>query len=282
MKWGTQLGSQWYNTTFKASIDYTKKAGFEGVDLTGYYGAWRNDVYSVFGWGPKGKEKFKEYLDTLGLQLAGIYLVYNYHEPQDHNQIMRAVNSACEFLESLRSQNLILGTALWSGGRKRDTTDNEMKTMADIFNEIGEVAKTHSLQASVHPHYDGYIETKEEFAEILDLTDPELVGACPDVGWHYLAGDDPAEVIRSHANRIVHLHLKDTNLRGSRGGSPFTVRYWWPLGRGKIDFEEIMRILKRVNYNGWVTVETEGSETPYEDAVESKKYIDEILSKIYI
>lgn len=211
-------------------------------------------------------------------------MVYDYHEARDHDKIMVAAKRACEFLQYLKGSNLAMGTALWSwttGGRKRPTTREEMETMAKIFNEIGGMAQKHGVIASIHPHYDGYIETKEEFAEILKMTDPKVVGACPDIAWHYLAGDDPVEVVRAHAKRITHLHLKDSRITGHRGSSPLKVRYWWPLGKGKIDFPGIMKALKEVNYNGWITVETEGSRTPLKDATESKKYFDDVLFKIY-
>ncbi len=83
-------------------------------------------------------------------------------------------------------------------------------------------------------------------------------------------GVDYLEFIHRFGERIFHVHMKDVGWSerpteaGVFGGHlPFgdRRRYWdfRSLGRGNIDFEEIIRALNRINYQGPLSVEWEDS-----------------------
>ncbi|MBM3862039.1 MAG: sugar phosphate isomerase/epimerase [Verrucomicrobia bacterium] len=82
-------------------------------------------------------------------------------------------------------------------------------------------------------------------------------------------GVDPAEFIRAFPDRIYHVHMKDAIVRfdGRRGilGSHLTFgdpRRAWDfrtLGRGSVNFEEIIRALNDIKYRGPLSVEWEDS-----------------------
>ncbi len=80
-------------------------------------------------------------------------------------------------------------------------------------------------------------------------------------------GIDPVEFIRAFPDRIYHVHVKDAvvHLNGRSGilGShlPFgDPRRGWEFrspGRGSVDFEEIIRALNQIKYDGPLSVEWE-------------------------
>jgi len=80
---------------------------------------------------------------------------------------------------------------------------------------------------------------------------------------------DPVKLIEAFPDRIFHMHVKDSKVRldGSRSilsshqnfGDP---RRGWDFvspGRGDVDWDQIMRALNRINYQGPLTVEWEDS-----------------------
>jgi len=86
----------------------------------------------------------------------------------------------------------------------------------------------------------------------------------------WVTGVDYVEMIYKFSEKIFHVHMKDV------GWSPFPTeagvfggnlefgdrrRYWdfRSLGHGNIDFEEIIRALNRIQYNGPLSVEWEDS-----------------------
>jgi len=98
-------------------------------------------------------------------------------------------------------------------------------------------------------------------------------------------GVDYVEFIYKFADRIFHVHAKDV------GWSPYPTaagvfgghlnfgdrrRYWdfRSVGRGNIEFEEIIRALNRINYNGPLSVEWEdGGMDREHGAAESCEYV---------
>jgi sugar phosphate isomerase/epimerase len=106
-------------------------------------------------------------------------------------------------------------------------------------------------------------------------------------------GIDPVEFIRAFPDRIYHVHIKDaiTTLNGRSGilashlnfGDP---RRGWDFrspGRGGVNFEEIIRALNQINYEGPLSVEWEDSgmdrEAGAREAAEFVKRLDFAPSK---
>ncbi len=80
---------------------------------------------------------------------------------------------------------------------------------------------------------------------------------------------DPVRFINEFFNRIYHVHMKDASLQlnGKSGilsshldfGDPLRGWDFRSLGRGGIDFEEIIRALNQIGYSGPLSVEWEDS-----------------------
>ncbi len=101
-------------------------------------------------------------------------------------------------------------------------------------------------------------------------------------------GVDYIAFIRTFGDRIVHTHMKDVwwsdvpTRAGVFGGHldfGHTDRYWdfRSLGRGKIKFEEVIRALNDVGYNGPLSVEWEDAKMDREDgAAEAAGFVRRI------
>jgi sugar phosphate isomerase/epimerase len=102
------------------------------------------------------------------------------------------------------------------------------------------------------------------------------------------------EFIRAFPDRIYHVHMKDaiTSLNGRTGilGSHLNFsdpRRGWEfrsLGRGGVNFEEIIRALNQIGYNGPLSVEWEDAGMDREhgarEACEFVKRLDFTPSKV--
>lgn len=119
----------------------------------------------------------------------------------------------------------------------------------------------------------------------------EAIDYHPAFGFNYdpshfgYQGVDYVEFIYRFAERIFHVHMKDVNWSshpteaGVFGGHlPFgdRRRFWdfRSVGRGKIEFEEIIRALNRIKYDGPLSIEWEDNGMDREHgATESLKYV---------
>ena len=131
----------------------------------------------------------------------------------------------------------------------------------DVFAECGV-----RFALEVHP-------TEIAFDTITAQRALEAIGRREEFGFNFdpshlhWQGVDPVEFIRTFHDRIYHVHMKDavTLLNGRNGilGSHLNFgdpRRGWDFrspGRGGVDFEEIIRALNQIGYEGPLSVEWE-------------------------
>jgi inosose dehydratase len=143
------------------------------------------------------------------------------------------------------------------------------------------------LRTVFHPHCAGWIETPDETARLLELTDPALIGLCFDTGHHTYGGGDALDGLRRFGNRISYVHFKDCSAdiaaraRAERWDYQEAVRQgvFCELGQGMVDFSAALAHLRTLPYDGWITVEQDvlaGMGTPKESAARNREYLRSI------
>lgn len=145
------------------------------------------------------------------------------------------------------------------------------------------------LPVAFHHHCAGYIETPEEIARLLDMTDPDLLGLVFDTG-HYLYGTglvDGQRVLDGldrFGERIRHMHFKDCQPQiaqraRTEGWDYFTAvqhGVFCELGLGAVPFAAIAEWLRVRGYQGWIVVEQDvlpGMGSPKASAERNRDYL---------
>ncbi len=140
------------------------------------------------------------------------------------------------------------------------------------------------LRTVFHPHGACFVETPWEVDELMQRTDPTLVGLCLDTGHLMLGGGDPLEIYRRHATRVWHVHFKDFDprvfqrARGSSWNYFEAMRHgiFCELGRGAVDFPAMLRELGEHGYDDWIVVEQDvlpGMGSPAESARRNRDFL---------
>ena len=148
--------------------------------------------------------------------------------------------------------------------------DEGFQLLAERFNPILDVFAECGVKFALEVHpteiaFDLY--SAQRAVEVLDGR--EEFGFNFDPSHLYWQGVDPVEFIRAFPDRIYHVHMKDAivTLDGRSGilashlnfGDPRRGWDFRSLGRGGINFEEIIRALNDVGYQGPLSVEWEDS-----------------------
>ena len=115
-----------------------------------------------------------------------------------------------------------------------------------------------------HHHMGTAVETEAELDAVMNATG-EAVGLLLDTGHLVFAGGDNAAVIAKHGKRINHFHTKDIRadvLAGiDRNAESFLdcvlKGVFTVPSDGMIDYDDIMKRLFDVGYEGWVIIEAE-------------------------
>jgi inosose dehydratase len=148
------------------------------------------------------------------------------------------------------------------------------------------------LLVAFHHHCAGYVETPQEIARFLDLTDADLIGLVFDTG-HYLygSGSNDGQIVldglRRFGDRIWHVHFKDCQPQiaaqaRQEGRDYFTaLRHgvFCELGKGAVPFAGVLDGLRERGYRGWITVEQDilpGMGSPRESAERNRSYLRSI------
>ena len=141
-----------------------------------------------------------------------------------------------------------------------------------------------------HQHTGTFVETPDELARLMELTDPALLGICLDVGHYLVGGGDPVAAIGRYGDRIRHVHLKDIDaavLGRLRSGeladfpAAIRARLFAELGAGILDLPAVLAALARLDYAGWLMVEQDSCwGPPSESAAIGRRVLAEALRRL--
>ncbi len=151
--------------------------------------------------------------------------------------------------------------------------DTRWEVAAQRLAQAVELARSHGLAASFHPHISTYVESAWEVDRLLDTTDVSLT---LDIGHMALAGADPVACVHAWADRIDHVHIKDVDLsvlHAAKRDGRTDFDEWWahvcvPLGAGDVDIEGVLDALVAHDYSGWLVVEQDRAPTSAEQLAE--------------
>ncbi|HEX4612787.1 MAG TPA: sugar phosphate isomerase/epimerase family protein [Urbifossiella sp.] len=221
------------------------------------------------------------YLDSVGdaIRAAGFVMPMLCCSPDftnpDPDARKRAIDRECQLvavtrrLGGPRAVCRVLSGQRYPGLDRREGLDR----VARCIEQVLPVARENDIVLGLENHYKDSFWAYPEFAQKQDMF-LELLAAIPDTthfGVQYdpsnaiVAGDDPLELLRLVAPRVVSMHASDRYLAegttlnelrqgdGTLGYSP-NLRHG-VTGKGLNDYDTIFRTLAAAGYRGWVSIE---------------------------
>lgn len=264
--------------TFAQCVSEMALAGFEGCEVGNKY--------------PKDPAVLKRALDMRGLRICNQWFS-SFVLTQPMEEVEKAFVAQCEFLRAMGAKRIGASEQSYSIQGKKDVpvfgnkyimTDAEWETFAAGMNRLGAIARSMGISLVYHHHMGTVVQSADEVDRMMEMTDPEVFNLLFDTGHLAYCGEDAVEVLKKHAARVKHVHLKDIRpsvvaevkesgksfLDGVRMGA-FTVP-----GDGAIDFAPVFEQLERAGYEGWMVVEAEqdpAKADPLEYALKARAYI---------
>jgi len=231
---------------------------------------------------PKGAHLAAE-LAARDLRLAELYVALPIDRSGPSLQAADLARAAIADLHAAGGDVLVVALAQsverdeWAGraAGAPGLTGAGWRELGSLLDRLGAEATGLGHALAFHNHAGTYVETPKELGRLLQYTSPDRVGLCLDVGHATLGGGDPASMIQRHADRLVHLHLKDVAagpLEALREGrltgfeAALRARIFAPLGSGVLELPAILAALSRARYRGWLMVEQDTSWEPASEA----------------
>jgi sugar phosphate isomerase/epimerase len=188
-------------------------------------------------------EALRAELDTFGLRVAGMHVLFEQLEQQ---------------LDAVLSDAKALGAPYivcpWVPEQHR-RSEESFRALAKLLGRIGQVCSTQGIPLCYHHHhYELQPFGSTNGLEILfDETDPQSLHAEIDVYWAAFAGVDPVALIRRMAGRVPLVHLKD--MAGD------AARSFAEVGAGSLDFPAILAACREAGVE-WYIVEQDDCARP--------------------
>jgi sugar phosphate isomerase/epimerase len=285
VKWALSAGLWNYFKPgpFTDVLDVMKDTGFIGIRLTGYPGILTK--YNLTA------RQMQAEVEKRDLRVATISFNGPLAEPDQRARVLESAREAMKFLAGFGANHLCVFTP----GRTV-LTEAAFSELAARLNQIGELAGTMGFTAGMHNHLHQMAENGAEIRRVMDATDPRLFGFSPDTAHLHLAGCNVPETLEAYKTRIRFLDYKDarwtylekdwveengTVLPKDSSTARFLTSIY-DLGDGDVDFPACHKILKSVNFRGWICVDLDTArEGPRASFTRCGEYVVNKLEPIY-
>jgi inosose dehydratase len=224
------------------------------------------------GYLPRDAEQVRALLAAHGLGLVGAFVPLVLHE-RSLDQARAVLEELMPLMISLDGEVLVAAAvtdADWSP--RVPLEDADWRRVGENLEAVSELASDSGLRLALHPHVGTLVETAEDIDAVLAHGE---VDWCLDTGHLAIGGADPVEFVRAHAERIVHVHLKDVDMELAervRSGELSLVEatrlgLFRPLGDGDASIDEVVGELDRRGYERWLVLEQDTTLTGEEPPV---------------
>lgn len=159
-------------------------------------------------------------------------------------------------------------------GQKRPelTIDEGVKLAADSIMDCIPYAEERGITLILENHYKDdfweypeFAQKMDIFCQLVDSIDHPNFGVNYDPSNTFLAGEDPLELLKKVSQRVVTMHASDRylkygtieDLRKEEGGAVGYAKRLshGEIGKGMNDYDAIFTELKRVGFDGWISIE---------------------------
>lgn len=267
----------------------------ESIKLAGQLGFSGIQIYATSGeFSPKtltesAKIEFKKQLKSSGLEISALCGDMGGHgfeiaedNPERIEKTKRIIDLAEEF------GTYVITTHI--GVIPADKSNPRYKVMLDALTECGRYAKEKNITLAIETGP----ETAATLLQFLEDTDGGVGVNLDPANFVMVTGQDPVEAVEMLGKYIVHTHAKDGIMLkrtdpkiiydhfATGGIEALNVADYFietPLGEGNVDFPNYLNALRKIGYNGYLTVEREAGENPAADIKAAFDKITNFLNK---
>lgn len=248
-----------------------KDLGAEGVDITGGHVAEYTNA------------QVKQMVEDAGLvvscYIGGAALTMSDLAAQAAgiDKIRQAIDTAVE-LET--SSMLVTTGGCAQGQEKAEGRRNAALALREVIpyaNSAGVTLSIEDFGSPLAPY-----QTSAECLEFCEMAGAELKMTY-DSGNMVMGDEDPVEFLENTGRLTVHAHAKDWMLLPSDADYGLTARsgkkyIGTVVGAGVLDYPAIIRTLKAMDYQGFLSFEYEGRDDPIAAARQGMTYLQELMA----
>ena len=226
-----------------ATFEAVAKIGYSFIETYGYGNG------KFFGKSPKD---FSKQMSDLGMKMTSSHTGFGVYG-NDSTEVWDAVKKNMADTREAGSKWIV--QAGYPGGHY--TKFDEVKKLADTFNKIGELAKTHGLKFAYHNHREEFraVEDQIPYQKYLELTDESLVSYQMDIGHVANEMADYRAYLKMYPGRFKNIHIRDTDMR---------TKVATEMGTGDVELEDVFNLFENAGVEDYYVEQEEYNFSPLE------------------
>ncbi|HZZ44985.1 MAG TPA: sugar phosphate isomerase/epimerase [Tepidisphaeraceae bacterium] len=255
-----------YLTSF--SQDEIARAGKLGFDcLEPHSGSWGGDgVYA-------SSEERQRILDDLkkGRDAGIAVTAIAHYGPSLHLKGKEFIDSFSKAVQIARGCQANIVTAIAARENPEKTVADNIPAYKTVYSEVARIAEGEGVKVAFEnwPGFRGYplkgitmAYNPDSWERMFDAVPSAALGLEFDPSHLYWQGIDHIAALKKFANRVFHVHAKDTEIFRDRRNAfgIYSGEEWWTYripGLGEIDWRAFIAELHTLNYAGGVCIEHE-------------------------
>jgi len=198
-----------------------------------------------------GQRQFLHFLDELDLSVSSMHFPTRRalcHSDQLDARVS-AIKSAMQFTFALKAKVLTVRI----GRIPQEQDSDEFRLLRDVLNDLAGYGNHVGVTLAITPSS----ESEKMLSTAIDSATEGPLGINFDPSVFVGTNRSPAEVLRTIADRLVHVQIHDA-IRDVDGRNLEV-----PVGRGEVAWDELLPTIDEIGYNGWLTVDrTTGDDKP--------------------
>jgi sugar phosphate isomerase/epimerase len=209
-----------------------------------------------------GIRQLRKTLDDHNLRVCAIGFPTRrgYDNLQDLDQRVQATKEAMQFAYDLGSSIVVNQI-----GRVPDTADSPgWQTLIEVLTDLGRYGqRVGACLAAETGTEDG-----ADLVRLIDALPPGCLPITFDPGNLIINGFSAHDGIAALGTHVAHVHVQDAVRDLARGRGLET-----PLGRGSVDFPELIAVLEEHSYRGYFTIERQHATDPLTEIGQAVQYL---------
>jgi sugar phosphate isomerase/epimerase len=217
------------------------ESGYEGVEWRGYQDEMELPRASIFT-GAERSETRRRFQEA-GLQFIGLGSSVRLSDlsPEARRKEREALTAYVDLAAALECRMV----RVFGGNLPPETSREQLvPRMAEFLRELADLAASRDVVLVLETH-DAF-STGAQVSELLQATGHPAAKALWDLHHPYREGEPPEKTIQLLASNLYHTHVKD-----SKDGC------YCLLGEGDVPVAQMLALLCRHGYDGWMSVEWE-------------------------
>ena len=235
--------------------DWPIEKGFEAARQHGYTGlevapfTLGSNFYEITD---SIRTEYRQSAAAHGLEIIGLHWLLaktsGYHLTTDDLSIRSKtsdyLSALVELCSDLGGKLMVLGSPLQRNFPASMTHEKAMENAADLLAAVVPSLERYGVQIAIEPlgpQEGNFLNHAFQARELIQMIGSPTVQLHLDVKAMSSEGEPIADVIKKHADILLHFHANDPNLLGP--------------GMGDVDQKPIFQALQEIRYSGWVSVE---------------------------